>query len=299
MELSANTTARPVTFTSVIRDYLQLVKIRLSLLVVFSASMAYLVEAHRSVDTITIWLLSIGGFLITGAANTCNQVKEKESDKLMKRTCTRPLPDNRLSKRSARIFAGIIGATGILLLLFININSALLGFTAFLLYVFAYTPLKKVGPVAVIPGAIAGSLPILIGSTAATGTITFTAFVLFFIQFIWQFPHTWSIAWMLDEEYNRAGIRMLPSRGRTNRTSAFVILISTFLLIPAAYLMYEYSITGWTVFVVVAIAGIVLTLFSLFLFRNIERRSALRLMLASFFYLPMVLVALVLDRFIS
>lgn len=299
MELSANTIERPATISGTIRDYLQLVKIRLSLLVVFSASMSYLVEAHRSVDTLTIWLLSIGGFLITGAANTCNQIREKESDKLMKRTCARPLPGNRLSKRSARIFALVIGATGILLLSFINLFSGLLGVVAFLMYVFAYTPLKKVGPVAVIPGAIAGSMPILIGCTAATGTITMTALLLFFIQFIWQFPHTWSIAWMLDEEYNRAGIHMLPSRGRTNRTSAFIIFVSTFLLIPAAYLMYEYSIAGAVVFTLLIGAGIVLTLLSLFLFRNLERKSALRVMLASFFYLPTVLVALVIDRFIS
>lgn len=293
------TTTPSMTRTRIIRDYLQLVKPRLSLLVVFSASMTYLIEVHRAVDTMTIWLLSIGGFLVTGAANTCNQVREKDSDKLMKRTCTRPLPGNRLSKIAARNFAIVLGIAGIVLLGCINLNSALLGFTAFLLYVFAYTPLKKVGPVAVIPGAIAGSMPILIGSTAATGTITLTALLLFFIQFIWQFPHTWSIAWMLDEEYDRAGIHMLPSRGRTNRTSALIILASTFLLIPAAFLMYEYSITGWIVFILIAIAGIVLTLFSLFLFRNVQRRSAFRLMLASFFYLPVVLVALVLDRFIS
>lgn len=299
MELSANTIAPPAKLSGVLRDYAQLVKIRLSLLVVFSASMAYLVEAHQSVDTLTIWLLSIGGFLITGAANTCNQVREQDSDKLMKRTCTRPLPGNRLSKKSARIFALIIGSAGIALLLWINLFSAVLGLVAFLMYVFAYTPLKKVGPVAVIPGAIAGSLPILIGCTAATGSITLTSMLLFFIQFIWQFPHTWSIAWMLDEEYNRAGIHMLPSRGGKNRTSAVIILASTFLLIPAAYLMYEYAIAGRAVFALVATAGLILTLFSLFLLRNIERRSALRLMLASFFYLPMVLIALVLDRFIS
>lgn len=285
--------------TATIRDYLQLVKMRLSLLVVFSASMAYLIEAHRNVDAFAIWILSIGGFLVTGAANTCNQVIEMHSDKMMKRTCQRPLPGNRLPKKNALVFAAVIGIIGIALLACLNLLSAALGTIAFLMYVHAYTPLKKVGPIAVIPGAIAGSMPILIGSAAATGTITLTAMLLFALQFIWQFPHTWSIAWMLDEEYNQAGIHMLPSRGGKNRRSAGIILASTFLLIPAAWMMYQYSIAGQMVFIVLAMAGLILTLCSLYLFNSTGKKSALRLMLASFVYLPMVLIAVVLERFMS
>jgi heme o synthase len=290
---------QPVKTTQTrLADYTQLIKMRLSFLVVFSASMAYLWATDRHVEPLTIWLLSIGGFLITGAANTFNQVIEKDSDKLMKRTLGRPLPGGRMTVSHALLFGIIIGIAGALLLFKINVLCGLLGFAAMLIYALVYTPLKKITPLTIFPGAVAGSLPVVIGCVAATGEITKGAVILFAIQFIWQFPHTWSIAWLLDEEYNKAGIKMLPTAGGRNRASAIIILLSTFLIIPAGVLLYMYQSAGVNVTWALVLAGAGLAGFAYKLFTERTHKSALRLMFGSFAYLPFVLIVLVLAKFL-
>lgn len=279
-------------------DYAQLVKARLSFLVVFSSSMAYLWATGRHVDPLKIWLLSIGGFCITGAANTFNQVIEKDSDKVMKRTLMRPLPDGRMSISEATIFGAILSIVGSFLLFKINALSGILGILAMLIYAGIYTPLKKITPLTIFPGAIAGSLPVVIGCVAATGEITRGAIILFAIQFVWQFPHTWSIAWLLDEEYNKAGIRMLPTSGGKNKASAIIILLSTFLIIPAGLLLYMYQSAGVNVTWLLAFSGTVLAGFAYKLYTERTNKSALRLMFGSFAYLPFVLIVLVLAKFL-
>jgi protoheme IX farnesyltransferase len=279
-------------------DYTQLIKLRLSLLVVFSASMAYLWATDRHVNPLTIWLLSIGGFLITGAANTFNQIIERKSDKLMKRTSTRPLPNGRMSLSEALIFGIVLGIIGALCLFKINMLCGLLGVLAMLIYAAIYTPLKKITPLTIFPGAIAGSLPVVIGCVAATGEITKGAVILFAIQFIWQFPHTWSIAWLLDDEYNKAGIRMLPTSGGRNKASAVIILLSTFLIIPAGLLLYMYQSAGVNVTWALVLAGVVFSGFAYKLYAERTNKYALRLMFGSFAYLPFVLIVLVLAKFL-
>jgi protoheme IX farnesyltransferase len=279
-------------------DYCQLIKMRLSFLVVFSASMAYLWATNRHVEPLTIWFLSIGGFLITGAANTFNQVIEKNSDKLMKRTLTRPLPGGRMNVAEALIFAFTIGIAGAFFLFKINILCGFLGVSALLIYAGIYTPLKKITPLTIFPGAVAGSLPVVIGCVAATGEITKGAVILFAIQFIWQFPHTWSIAWLLDEEYNKAGIKMLPTAGGRNKASAIIILLSTFLIIPAGVLLYMYQSAGVNVTWALVIAGVIFSVFAYNLYTERTHKSALRLMFGSFAYLPFVLIVLVLAKFL-
>lgn len=279
-------------------DYLQLVKVRLSLLVVFSASMAYLWASNRNVDTLTIWLLSIGGFLVTASANVFNQIIEKDSDKFMKRTTKRPLPNGRMKTVEAFVLAITLGVLGLVILSRINFLSAILGASAIILYACVYTPLKKITPLTVIPGAIAGSLPVVIGWVAHTGTINYQAGILFLIQFIWQFPHTWSIAWLLDEEYNKAGIKMLPTAGGRNKISAIIIMLSTFLIIPAAFLLYMYESAGIPVTFLLIISGMILLLFSYKLYRSRTEKSAIGLMLSSFAYLPFVLIILVIEKFL-
>lgn len=276
---------------------MQLIKIRLSLLVVFSASMAYLWASNRNVDTLTIWLLSVGGFLITGCANVFNQVIEKNSDKLMKRTLKRPLPDERMNVTEAVLLGIVFGISGLLVLSKINLFSAILGAIAMVLYALVYTPLKKISSLTVIPGAIAGSLPVVIGYVAATGEINRQAGLLFLIQFIWQFPHTWSIAWLLNDEYNKAGLKMLPSKSK-GRTSSAIILLSTFLIIPATVLLYMYESAGIHVTWLIILAGLILLLFSYKLYRNRTDKSAVGLMLSSFAYLPFVLILLVVEKFL-
>ena len=279
-------------------DYIQLVKLRLSLLVVFSAAMAYLWASNRHVDAATIWLISLGGFMITGSANILNQIIEKDSDKLMKRTAKRPLPDGRMKVSEAMILACVLGIAGLLLLAKVNALCTILGATAIFIYAGIYTPLKKITHLTVIPGAIAGSLPVVIGCVAALGKLTPEALVLFSIQFMWQFPHTWSIAWLLDDEYNKAGIKMMPTESGRSKTSALIILASTFLIIPTGLLLYMYNSAGISVSWLLTIAGIGMVVFAYKLYKSRTPKSALGLMFGSFAYLPFVLIVLVIAKFI-
>jgi protoheme IX farnesyltransferase len=283
---------------SKLSDYAQLVKIRLSFLVVFSAAMAYLWATDRHVNSLTIWLISIGGFLVTGAANTINQIIERDSDKLMKRTFKRPLPEGRIRVKEAFVFAIVIGTLGLFILSKVNPLCAILGALAIVLYAGVYTPLKQISRLTIIPGAIAGSIPVVIGCVAATGKFSTEALLLFSIQFVWQFPHTWSIAWLLDDEYSKAGIKMMPTAGGRTRTSAIIILLSTFLIIPAGLLLYMYQSAGVNVTWLLALAGVGMVVFAYKLYRNRTNKSALGLMFGSFAYLPFILIVLVIAKFI-
>ena len=260
--------------------------------------MAYLWATNSHVNAHIIWLVSIGGFLITGSANTFNQVIERDSDKLMKRTCKRPLPEGRLNKNEAIAFGIIIGIAGLYTLTQVSLLCALLGLLAMLLYAAVYTPLKKISHLAIVPGAIAGSMPVVIGCVAATGKLSYMAGMLFLIQFIWQFPHTWSIAWLLDDDYNKAGIKMMPTTGGRNKSSAIIIMLSTFLIIPAALVFKMYHVASITTTALMILAGLLFFIFSFKLYRNQTHSSALRLMFGSFAYLPFVLIVLVIAKFL-
>lgn len=278
-------------------DYAQLIKLRLSFLVVFSGAMTYLWATKRNVDPFTIWLLSTGGFFITGSSNIFNQIIEKSSDKLMKRTSKRPLPDGRMNVNEALILGIVLGISGLFLLSKVNLLCIILGVSAMIIYVCIYTPLKKISRLAIIPGAIAGSLPIVIGWVAATGEINRGAMLLFTIQFIWQFPHTWSIAWLLNDEYNKAGIKIFPMKDK-NKSSAILILLSTFLIIPSGLLLYMYESAGIHVAWMLATAGMVLLMFALRLYWLRTDKSAVGLMLSCFAYLPFILIVLVFEKFL-
>ena len=278
-------------------DYGQLIKIRLSFVVVFSASMAYLWAASRSVDSVTIWFLSAGGFFITGAANILNQIIERKSDKLMKRTSSRPIASGRINIQEAMVLTFILGLSGLFILSKINILCMLFGALAMLIYAGIYTPLKKITAFTIIPGAIAGSLPVVIGWIAARGEITKETVLLFLVQFIWQFPHTWSIAWLLNSEYNNARIRILPT-GTKNKTSAILIMISAFLIIPVGLLLYMYESAGIHVTGILACAGIVVLVFAYKHYKIRTDKSAVRLMLSCLAYLPFILIILVLEKFL-
>jgi protoheme IX farnesyltransferase len=280
-----------------ISNYAQLIKIRLSLLVVFSAAMSYLWATNRQVDPLTIWMLSIGGFFITGSANIFNQIIERKSDRLMKRTALRPLPDSRMKSSEAVALALVLGLTGLFLLLKINFLSFILGFSAMMIYVAVYTPMKKLSSLTIIPGAVAGSLPVVIGWVAGRGEVTHEALLLFLIQFVWQFPHTWSIAWLLNDEYKKADLKMLPTKEKGN-TSARLILLSTFLIIPSGFLLYMYESAGIHVSWMLAIAGIVTLLFALRFYKLRTDKAAVGLMLSCFAYLPIVLIILVTEKFL-
>lgn len=291
------------TILARIRDYNQLLKPNLSGMVVFSSVIGYLMapEIAFSWTDFSLWqriiTLFAGGMLVTGGANTINQILERESDRLMSRTRTRPLPDGRMGDTEAWIFAILTGVTGAVLLAYaFNLAAGILSFFSLLLYAFAYTPMKKVHPVAVLIGAIPGALPPLIGWVAATGKVNAPGLVLFLIQFFWQFPHFWAIAWVAYDDYNKAGIRMLPTRERETKFTAIQCMLYSLVLVPMAALPQMLGLTGIFGMVVMALCGLMYFAASVIFFRKNDYKSARRVMFASFIYLPTVLLALVLNK---
>ncbi|MEM7102649.1 MAG: heme o synthase [Bacteroidota bacterium] len=282
---------------SKIRDYYQLVKFRLSLVVVFSAAMGYLLAAGTTgFSWLGLLMLSLGGFLLTGASNALNQVLEKDLDKLMSRTMNRPLATGRMEVSEAVMAAGLMSVAGIILLSMFNPLAAMLGAVSMLSYAFVYTPMKRVSHIAVLVGAFPGALPPLIGWVAATGTIGSEALALFGIQFMWQMPHFWSIAWLAFDDYAKAGYFLLPSTGGRDKQSAMQCVVYSLLLIPVSLFLYWLGFTGLISAIVVGITGAWFSWKAFELYKKMTRKAALGLMFSSFLYLPIVLIALVLDK---
>ena len=280
-----------------LKDILELTKLRLSLLVVFSAIMAYLLAIETAVVWSNVFFLFLGGFLVTASSNTVNQIIEKDLDKLMTRTQNRPLPAGRMRLVEAYMIAGITGVSGILILAFyFNTLSGLLGALALISYAFIYTPFKRISPVSVFIGAIPGSIPLLIGYTAASGTIGTIGIVLFTIQFFWQIPHFWSIAWLLDEDYKKAGYFLLPSNEGKTRNTALQNIPYLIGLLAVSTLPYILNISGIASLIVSLIAGIYFLSAGIQLATDLTDKSARKLMFASFIYLPIVFLALVIDK---
>jgi len=283
-------------FAQKAKAYVELTKLRLSLVVSFSSAFGYVLAMRGSVDWMQLTMLFIGGFLISGASCTINQVLEVEYDKVMKRTQGRPLPTNRLTNSEALWFAGIVAILGLyMLLIWTNWLTVGLGALSMILYSFVYTPLKRVGPVAVFVGAIPGALPPLLGWTAATGDITHAAMIIFGIQFIWQFPHFWAIAWVADEDYKKAGFKLLPVKGEKDLKTAFQIMTYTLFLIPMGLLPMYFGLTGINSAVVATVCGVLFLASTIKLMKDQSRKSALRIMFGSFLYLPIVQIAYLLD----
>lgn len=285
------------------RDYNQLLKPNLSGMVVFSSVIGYLMAPQISFawNDMAIWRhiisLFIGGMLVTGGANTINQILERDSDLLMKRTRLRPMPDKRMGTTEAWIFAAITGISGVLLLsYYFNPLAGVLSFISLLLYAFAYTPMKKIHPIAVFIGAIPGALPPLIGWVAATGSLSYGGWVLFMLQFFWQFPHFWAIAWVAFDDYNRAGIRMLPTRERETKFTAIQCMAYSLALIPLAIIPHMIGLTGSTGMWVCILCGIMYFAASIQFYLKNDHKSARRVMFASFIYLPTILLGLVIDK---
>lgn len=247
-------------------------------------------------------VLTVGGFLVTGAANGFNEIIEKDLDKLMKRTMDRPIPSGHMTTGQALVLSLIMGIFGTYLLLTLNFPTGVLAVFSIFLYAFVYTPMKRKSPVAVFIGAFPGALPPLIGYFAAfhEPRISWIPVILFLIQFVWQFPHFWAIAWVLDEDYKRAGFRLLPTT-KQDKTSAFITLISTVILIPVSlmptvYLMPAGGGFGGTIYGLVAlIAGLYFAWQAVQLYLKRDVPSAKKLMYASFFYLPLLQLTLLFD----
>jgi protoheme IX farnesyltransferase len=281
------------------REYVRLLKLRLSLLVVFSSVMGYYMAPDVvGFDIATVGLLALGGLMVTGASNTLNQLLETEYDKLMTRTQRRPLPIGSVGAGEALAYALVLGIGGVTLLwLQFGMVSALLSIIALLSYAFVYTPLKRISSIAVLVGAFPGAMPPLIGWAAATNSLSWVAFVLFLVQFLWQFPHFWAVAWLLDDDYKKAGFRMLPSGGGRSKYTAFIILIYTVLLVPVWILPVNMGMISLTTGIVMAGVSLLFTLQSVVLFAKLDRKAARWLMFGSFLYLPIVQIGMLIDKF--
>ncbi|MEO5600310.1 MAG: heme o synthase [Cyclobacteriaceae bacterium] len=278
------------------KAFWELLKFRLSFLVAFSCAFGY-VLASPKIDWAILPMLFLGGFLISGASVVINQIIEKDLDKLMTRTCNRPLPTGRLSVNEAIAFCIICLSAGVLILLsFTNLFTTWLSLVSMILYSFVYTPLKRVGPIAVFVGAIPGALPPLLGWTAATGFISHEAMIIFGIQFIWQFPHFWAIAWVSDDDYKRAGFKLLPSGGQKDINTAIQIMIYTLFLIPLGLLPATFGVTGINSAIAVTVCGVLFLAQTFSLMKSGDRKSALKIMFGSFLYLPIVQIAYLLDK---
>ncbi|SHI56859.1 protoheme IX farnesyltransferase [Hymenobacter daecheongensis DSM 21074] len=278
------------------RAYFQLIKFRLALTVAFSSAIGYLLGVQEF-DWSRALLVLVGGLAVTGSANTINQIFERDLDKLMKRTANRPLPMGVLNIAEAWVFTVVLGVLGLgLLAYFFNVQAAALSLLSLILYGFVYTPLKRISPICVAVGAIPGGMPPLIGYVAATNILGLEALVLFGIQFMWQFPHFWAIAWVLDDDYKKAGFKMLPTPGGKDMRTAFQIMTYTLLLVPLSLLPFQFGMSGKTYAVVAVVCGVLFLMQTFYLMRTCTKKAAMRIMFGSFLYLPIVQIALVLDK---
>ena len=281
---------------SKISDIVQFTKFRLASLVVLSAALCYLFGADE-INYSSLTMLIIGGFFVTAASNGFNQIIEKDLDKLMNRTSKRPLPDGRMSLTDAYIISITFGVVGLAILyIWLGLACFLLGLFALASYTFIYTPLKQKTPFAVFVGAFPGAIPPLLGYVAATGSFDIAAWLVFGIQFLWQFPHFWAIAWVLDDDYKKAGFKMLPSKEGRDKNSAFQIMVYTFSLIPIVLLPYYFHLTGITSTILNIIFGILFSYQSVKLYQDCSLKSSKNLMFGSFAYLPLVQLAMYLDK---
>ncbi|MBN8702403.1 MAG: heme o synthase [Bacteroidetes bacterium] len=280
-------------------DYIQFCKLRLSTLVVFSAVISYFTVNEAATDWNRVITLIIGGFLVTCSSNGFNQIIERDVDKLMTRTMNRPLPQGRMSVAEALVLACVMGVLGIFILTyFINPLSGILGLSALISYAAIYTPLKRVTPFAVFIGAFPGAIPPFLGSVAATdgfGTITFSAGVLFAIQFLWQFPHFWAIAWVMHDDYKKGGFHLLPSLAGRDKSSAFQNLVYTLCLIPVSLSPILFGMCGTIGGIIILIAGILFCYQSYILYKECTIKAAQQLMFGSFIYLPVVQLAILIG----
>ena len=281
---------------SVLKVIFELTKFRLSFLVSFSAIVGFIL-ASDNFYIIDLIVLGISGYLVTAASVINNQILEKDLDSKMDRTKDRPLPTNRISKLNSLItsvFFMVIGLTT--MTLYFNMVAGLLSLVSLLLYTFIYTPLKRVGPIAVFIGAIPGALPPLIGWVAFSGEITIEAIIIFSIQFIWQFPHFWAIAWIYHDDYKKVGFKLLPSKGEKNFNTALNIMTYTLFLIPLGLLPTIFGITGIISGAVAVLCAILFLAQTFKLFKDYSRSSALKIMFGSFIYLPIVQISFILDK---
>jgi protoheme IX farnesyltransferase len=287
-----------ISFTEKLKAYAQLFKLRLTSFVVISAVFGYFIGATTYVF-IDLFFLIIGGFFVTAASNAFNQIIEKNQDKLMERTKNRPLPSNKLSINETAWVTSIIGAAGISILWFaLNPLSGILGALAIFMYAVIYTPLKRITPYAVFIGAFPGAIPPMLGWVAATGSFSLGAGILFFIQFVWQFPHFWAIAWRINDDYQKAGFKMLPFN-KKNKTTAFIIFFSAIALLLTSFIPELVGVATKITTIGLLVFSLLMVYPAFKLVKTNDDKFSLKVMLMSYLYLIGSLLILLIDKLIS
>jgi heme o synthase len=277
---------------------MMLVKFSLSFMVVFSAVVSYLL-APKVVEYnwTMIMLLFTAGFLVTGSANAVNQVVEKDTDALMKRTAKRPIASGRMTTNEGWAFAIIAGIAGVFILAyFFNLLSAGTAAVSWFIYAFMYTPLKRISAVSVLVGAVPGALPCLIGWAAGQDELSAGGWILFAIQFFWQFPHFWAIAWIAHSDYSKAGFKLMPSTQGPTKYSAIQSVIYSLVLVPVGVLPYLMRMSGITSFWILLVANVFMVWLCVRLYRKMTVQAARSVMFGSYIYLAVVLLVLLADK---
>jgi protoheme IX farnesyltransferase len=288
------------TKVSVIKNFTEITKIRLSVSVVFSSVAGYLLGCE-TIDFMTLLLLSVGGYCMVGASNVYNQMLEKDLDALMDRTKNRPLPAGTMSMQMAGAIAVMLTLIGLVVLYMINPQTAMFGGISIFMYVAMYTPMKTKTPLSVFVGAFPGAIPFMLGWVAATNEFGIEPGVLFMIQFFWQFPHFWAIGWFLFEDYKKGGFFMLPN-GKRNKGTAIQVILYTIWTILAS-LIPAFHVTGDLKLSVVAAVligaiGLWMLYYAIRLYTLQTDKAAKQLMLVSVSYITLLQVIFVADKFI-
>jgi heme o synthase len=279
---------------SFFKDLMVFTKMRLASLVILSAIAGYWF-AGGGWD-MNLALLVVGGILVTAASNGMNQIWERNLDKKMARTKNRPVAAGRMSVNTGFFIVLLCILSGTILLYMINFKTALWGFVSFVLYAFVYTPMKPKTSWAVFVGAIPGAFPPFLGAIAHLDEYNLVPGMLFMVQFMWQFPHFWAIAWVLYDDYKHGGFNLLPSKNGKTKTSAFPILVYTLLLVPFSLMPWVLDMVGPLTFYVGSFLGLIFFLFAYRLYLTCETKDARNLMFASFVYLPLIQFLYVLDK---
>ena len=285
--------------TNIFKDFFEITKSRLSISVVFSSITGYLLAAE-TIDTLHILYLFLGGFCMVGASNTLNQVIERDYDAVMKRTRNRPIPKGRISISSALILSLLMIIIGFFLLNKLNFKTAFFSFFSILIYVSIYTPLKTITPLSVFIGAFPGAIPFMLGWVSVTNKFGIEPGILFMLQFFWQFPHFWAISWVMHEDYQKAGFKMLPT-GRKDRKTAFQITFYTLWMIFISLIPYTHysgslSLTQNSALLIL-ILGITMLYFSIDLMVKKSNKAASKLIIVSIFYLSLVQLIFIFDKY--
>lgn len=290
---------------STIKDYFLLSKFRLSATVAATAFFGYILAVklqstathwQDSFSWVQFWALLIGGMLITFSANGFNQIIEKKQDALMQRTLDRPIAAGRMTEENARIFCFVTGILGMLTFAFFtNFTTTILAMVSMVTYVFIYTPMKGVSPMAVMVGAVPGALPPLIGYTTFTDSIDSLGMIFFFIQFFWQFPHFWAIAWLLHDDYQKANYWLLPSKGGRDKQSALKIFMYTIVLVLASMVPYYFKIVDTWAMIIVFVMGLLFIQLTVGLIIKQDLAAAKKIMFFSFIYTPVIFILYILG----